>query len=128
MGHRGRTEQRHKISAEFARRLERLGPRDKVRAILLLGNESEETSSLERRSAAGRAATIEVVRETAQRILPDIDPVLRRYHGRRLADTVDGLGSMPIEITPAGISALAALKHIKTILEDQPITSVPIRR
>ena len=68
---------------------------------------------------------INAVRQSAETALPDIDEVLRRFDGKRLSNNVSALGSIPVETTPAGIKALATLDQVKTILEDQPVSSLP---
>jgi hypothetical protein len=82
-----------KISREFSRRLDRLQPRDKVRAIVML-------------------------REAA---LPEIDQILERFDGHRLAEHPNAVGAIPVETTVRGVIALAGADCVKTILEDQNI-------
>ena len=69
-----------------------------------------------------RQKMIESIRNSAQPALTDIDQILKRFHGKRLAGEPDALGCIPIETTAAGISALAESDYIKTILEDQPVS------
>jgi hypothetical protein len=53
--------------------------------------------------------------------MTDIDSILKRHDGRRLARRPNALGSMPVETTAAGIKALASSRWVQAILEDQPI-------
>jgi hypothetical protein len=54
--------------------------------------------------------------------LAEIDRPLTHFGGKRLALGVNALGSVPVESTPDGITALASLDSVKAILEDQPIS------
>jgi hypothetical protein len=69
-----------------------------------------------------RRAAIAATREAAESSLPDIDQILQRFGGKRLASHIDALGCISVEATAAGIAALAGSEHIKAILEDQPIS------
>ena len=111
-----------KLSAEFTTRLDRLDPKEKVRAIVLLVIENGGKTSQGRASRAKRRELIERTGKSAEPALREIDGILERYDGKRLTPSPDALGSIPIESTPAGINALAASRHVKTILEDQPIS------
>jgi hypothetical protein len=116
-----------KISDDFAARLERLGPRRKVRAIVILNLDilsRAEKSTVRRRSHSSRAATMNQIRRAAAQALTDVDEILSRHMGRRLRKTPDALGSIPVETTTAGIAALAASKHVRAILEDQAIALI----
>ena len=117
-----------KISREFSARLARLEPRQKVRAIVLLRTEDARTPMGKRQSPDERKATTERIRQTAETVLPAIDQILDRFGGRRLAEQVNALGSIPVEATSAGIDALAASEHVKAILEDQSISLPEGRR
>ncbi len=46
-------------------------------------------------------------------VLAEVDKILERHNGRRLADEVDALGSVSVETTVAGIPALAASDYVK---------------
>src|SRR2546426_9371482 len=115
------TAQHSKISRECAARLDRYGLKQKVRAIVLLRTKETGTATTQRRSRVNRQATVEAVRQSAEQDLGEIDGILERFDGRRLAD-VNALGSIPVETTARGIAALAASEHVKAILEDQPIS------
>ena len=80
-----------------------------------------------RQIPADRHANIELIRKSAETVLPNIDGILERFDGKRLAN-VDTLGCVPIETTVAGIKALAASDHVKAILEDQPISLLSAAR
>ncbi len=111
-----------KISQEFAARLGRLKSGQKIRAILLLQSHGGLQSAAERvRSRHARQEAITLIRQSSGQALDAIDRILERFGGKRLAD-VNALGSIPVETTLAGISALAASDHVRTILEDQPIS------
>jgi hypothetical protein len=116
-----------KISPEFGARLARLQPQQKVRAIVLLCTDDIRAPVAKRESRIDRKATIERIRQSAETALPVIDQILDRFGGRRLTHQVNALGSIPVETTSAGISALVASEHVKAILEDQPL-SVPEER
>jgi hypothetical protein len=110
-----------KISPEFAARLEHLGARDKVRTIVLVRTAGPEGAASASQSREERKATVKATRVAAEQALDDIDGILARFEGRRLADHPDALGSLPVETTAAGIKALASSRWVKAILEDQPI-------
>jgi hypothetical protein len=113
-----------KISSEFAARLDRLGPRQKVHAILLLRTDVDDLSS-KRQHRDEREATVEAMRKSARQALSEVDDILTRFDGQRLADSPNVLGSIPIETTTAGIKALASSKWVMAILEDQEIYLIP---
>ncbi len=121
--HKKEKAQKNKISPEFVARLDRLGPRQKVRAIVLLHARGAEKSGGQRQSRAQRKAAIEAMHKSAERALGDIDEILTRCGGQRLAESPDALGSIPVETTAAGVNALAASEWVKAILEDQVIHS-----
>jgi hypothetical protein len=109
-----------KISREFSRRLDTLQPQDKVRAIVMLrpegnGGATGRPSRSERQDAAERFS------QAAENALPEIDQILQRYHGRRMAERPSALGAIPVETTAGGVIALARADCVKTILEDQNI-------
>jgi hypothetical protein len=117
---RKKRSQQRKISPEFASRLDRLGPRQRVQAILLLRTDVEDASSRRQRGDE-REATIEATLKSADRALRNVDDILTRFDGQRLADRPDVLGSIPVEATPAGIKALASSEWVSAVLEDQEI-------
>ena len=117
---RKKQSQQRKISPGFASRLARLGPRQRVQAILFLRTDVEDASG-KRQRGDEREATIEATRKSADRALRNVDDILTRFDGQRLADRPDVLGSIPVEVTPAGIKALASSKWVTAVLEDQEI-------
>jgi len=121
MTHRKDDPDKNKISPEFAARLDRLGPQQKVRAIVLLHIQDTGNLSAQRQSRAERQAAVEAMRKSAEQALSDIDDLLERFGGQRLAESPDALGSIPIETTAVGINALAASEWVKAIIEDQTI-------
>jgi hypothetical protein len=110
-----------KISPEFAKRLRRLDPNARVRAIVLLDARNNSESSGRHQSRAEREASIGAVRDSAEKALGDVDKILKRAGGQRLADDPDALGTIPVESTVAGINALADSDWVKAIFEDQSI-------
>jgi len=107
-------------------RLDALDSEGKVRALVMVeaGNGQPARTARRRGDPAGRAAAVAGVKEAAESHLPAIDRILRRYHGRRLSPHVDALGCVPVEVTPAGIEALAGSEHVRAIFEDQAITRI----
>ena len=113
-----------KISPELDRRLRSLRPADRVRALLLLAIPGPGRKAGIRTTTAEREAVAREIADAADRGVPEIDRILRDHGGRRLADRVNALGSLPVETTPAGLRALAASARVKAIFEDQPISTV----
>ena len=58
---------------------------------------------------------------TSAHTMDDIDEILKKHDGRRLARRPDALGSLPVETTAAGIRALARSRWVQAVFEDQPI-------
>lgn len=116
---------KEKISPEFAARLDHFGPRQKVRAVIVVqtGGRAGKTTG-QRRSRVKRQAAIEALRRSAELALPDIDSILERFGGKRLVEDPSALGTLPVETTVDGIKALAASDHVKAVLEDQPVSIV----
>ncbi len=113
---------RPKISPEFATRLMTLEPQQKVRVIVLLQiPETENNKTVTRRTRAERQNTIQSVRNSANQALANITTILQNFEGKTLTEQPDLLGSIPIEITAPGVTALAQSDAVKTIIEDQPI-------
>ena len=110
-----------KISPEFAARLDHLGSREKVRAIVMLRTAAVGRSSRGRPSRAEREARIEAQRQSVEQALDEIDDILTRFDGQRLAHGPDALGSLPVETTVAGIKALTTSEWVTAVLEDQDI-------
>jgi hypothetical protein len=55
----------------------------------------------------------------------DIDRILEHWGGRRLADQVDALGSVPVEATAAATRELAASECVRAIILDQVVSALP---
>ncbi|KOP24518.1 hypothetical protein AMR41_20555 [Hapalosiphon sp. MRB220] len=111
----------NKISREFAARLTHLEPQQKVRVIVLLQVQNPENSTEKRQSRAERQAVIKALRESAEQALTNISAIIQRFDGLQLAEHPDLLGSIPVEITPAGVNALAESDLVKAVIEDQAI-------
>lgn len=113
--------QQSKVSREFAARLEHAKPKQKVRAIVLLQGQRTGSAATQPRSRIVRQDAISIIRQSSEQAIGEIDRILIHFGGKRLAE-VNTLGSIPVETTPAGISALADSQHVRAILEDQPIS------
>ena len=115
-----------KISREFCRRLDRLQPRDRVRAIVMLRADGDGGGGAggRRPSSADRQATAEKISQAAEAALPEIDQILEKYDGRRMAEHPNAIGAIPVETTVGGVIALAGSDCVKTILEDQNIQPI----
>ena len=113
---------RPKISPEFATRLMTLEPQQKIRVIVLLQiPETENNKTLKRQTRTERKNIIQSVRNSANQALANITNILQNFEGKTLTEQPDLLGSIPIEITASGVTALAQSDAVKTIIEDQPI-------
>jgi hypothetical protein len=119
--------QRAKISPQFAARLKRLKPEEKIRAVVMLRPNGSESPFM-RGKGRNRQTLIDTVRQATNTILPDLDEILAPFGGKRLAMSVNALGTIPVETTAAGINALAGSEHVKAILEDQPIALPKLKR
>jgi hypothetical protein len=110
-----------KISSELASRLRRLEPGHQMRIVLFL-----ETPPLPAQTARqtpdARQESVETVKQLTQRALSGIDRILANHDGKRLSKGPNALGSLTVETTAAGVSALARSKWVKSVVEDQPIT------
>ncbi|KJV06822.1 hypothetical protein [Methylocucumis oryzae] len=111
-----------KISAEFERRLAGHEPGSTVQAMLLIGTPFEQTFSSPLGRAAKRKDVQQAISAASVTVLPEIDRVLARFGGRRLADSVDALGALPVETTPEGIRALANAEGVQAIMENQAVS------
>jgi hypothetical protein len=110
----------NKISSQFSARLTAAKPMQKVHAVLLLTPPDGEGPA-RRPTREERQAQVAKIRDSATEALKQIDEILQQFGGRRISDQPTALGTVAIESTAAGISALAASPHVKAILEDQPI-------
>jgi hypothetical protein len=106
-----------KISEPFGARLRRRSADKKVRAILILKTPAGVQGQT-------RQQKVQAIRESATPAIADIDDILNRNGGRRLAKRPNALGHLPVETTVAGLRALAASDHVRAIIEDQPVSLV----
>ncbi len=113
-----------KISSEFAARLHRLSPHEKVRAIVLISAKKQSQFSSKRQSLVERQVAIDTLQKSVEGALTDMTNILSKYDGKLLSKKPDNLGSIPIEVTAAGVKALATSKWVKAIIEDQKIHPV----
>jgi hypothetical protein len=114
-----------KISPEFAKRLGRLKPGDKLRAVVLLrSSETKGKASGVRPTREDRQAALSNARSSASVALQEIDEVLERFDGRRLSDQPSALVTVAVETTASGISALVASDRVKAIMDGQPLALV----
>jgi hypothetical protein len=111
-----------KISTEFARRLARLAPDAMARAIVLLDTGPAPAAAAGRPSKAERKAIAEAIQTAAAPALAEVDRLLERSGGRRLAPGPDLFGSIPVEAPASALLALAGSEHVRAILEDQPLS------
>ena len=111
-----------KVSAEFSDRLNSLPPNRKLHAVVLVNTDASGEKTSQRQSRAERRVKLDELREAARSVLKKVDAVLEECGGRRLDKDVTALGTVAVEATPAGIEALARLKNVKTVFEDQPVS------
>jgi hypothetical protein len=125
MARRDREPPKPKISPEFARRLARLAPDAMARAIVLLDTGPTPAAAPGRPSKAARKAIVEAIQTAAAPALAEVDRLLERSGGRRLAPGPDLFGSVPVEAPAAALLALAGSRHVRALLEDQPLSMMP---
>jgi hypothetical protein len=111
----------NKLSPEFATRLTQLEPQQRVRVIILLQLKEAENLIGKRQSHPERKAAMQAIRDSAEKALGDIDSIIKNFDGQPLVEHPDLLGSIPIEITAAGVNALAKSDAVKAVIEDQAI-------
>jgi len=109
-----------KISPMFAERLAHLAPGERIQAIVLLETPSTCVDG-RRRSSEQRKVQLDAVLRAATHALDEIDEILKYHDGQRISLGADALGSVVVETTVEGISALAASDKVRAILEDQPL-------
>lgn len=110
-----------KISSDFAVRLHQRRPDALVPVIVVLSSPRPNGTLSRGDLKARRQELIREAQAFGNQILGDIDAILTRHGGRRLAEGVNAIGTIAIEATPEGIRALAELDRVKAILENQPI-------
>jgi hypothetical protein len=108
-----------KVSPGLASHLSHLEPGEKVRVIVMLRTQGAAKGGQRRSGSAEREAAVKAMKESARNALSEVDRILERFHGRRLADGPDALGAVPVEATAAGVRALARSRSVKAIMEDQ---------
>jgi hypothetical protein len=113
-----------KISPGFAARLEQLGPEDEVRAIVMLRTGAAKAALKTRPTEKARRAALKGTRDAVTVVLPVIDRILKRHHGKRLTSEIDALGAVPVITTPTGINALTGSEHVQAIIEDQALSQI----
>lgn len=112
----GESATERKVSDVFEARLRGLRGNAKVRAIVMLRRDRPAGSRTHERSDQVR-----IVKESARAALHEVDAILARFHGRRLAEEPNALGYIPVETTSSGIRALARSESVRGIIEDQPV-------
>ncbi len=117
-----------KISAEFAKRLADRRDDDMVRVIVVFDTARKRSTGERRPLSQERSASIAVIRNAAEKALPAVDMILKKCGGRRLADQVNSLGTLPIETTRFGVNELVKAPFVRALLEDQPVTLLNERR
>ncbi len=111
---------RSKISAGLAARLEQMRPKDNLRVIVMLSIPAPGKGG-RRTSSEDRDAAVQAVKESAGNAFSEVDDILERFGGRRLADSPDAFGAVPVKATAPAIYALARSRKVKAILEDQSV-------
>ncbi len=111
----------YKISPTFSARLARLGPREKIRALVLPAQPplSDRDENLSR--AACREDAAASVAAQSDAVYTAIDSRLDADGGRRLSQNPNRLGFVLVEATAMALHRLAALECVSAILEDQPL-------
>ncbi|WP_017315273.1 hypothetical protein [Mastigocladopsis repens] len=115
------TIRKNKISSEFACRLSHLAPQQKISVIVFLKLENLDQSICSRQSRAERKAAMEGIRNSAKQALGYIHKIIQDFGGIQLAESPDALGSIPVEISAAGVEALAESDVVKAVVEEQEI-------
>lgn len=114
---------RAKISREFAGRLRGLRPGDQVRVVLFLEVPALPPQTA-RQDDPTRRMAVAGVKRTARKALREVDRILEQHGGVRLAASPNALGTLAVETTAEGVSALASSRWIRAIVEDQPVSPV----
>jgi hypothetical protein len=126
----GRAERLHacsrsgKISDEFADRLAALAEDQTVRAVVMPAPYLVSNGSGTRVHGAERQAILREARTRAEETFSEVDAVLAQSGGQRLTERGNALGFIVIETTVDGITAIADLGWVGTVLEDQAIRPV----
>jgi len=94
------------------------------RVIVMLKTKTADAPPKGHQTPTQRQAAIDAVVQSAQRALPAVDAVLRRFGGRRISKKPDALGTIVVETTPEGMEALKALESVDGVVEDRPVTLI----
>ena len=113
-----------KVSHAMSAHLAGSNPAQKVHAIVVLRTSDPVKSRGARQTPEERQTAISAVRDSAASAIQRIDGILSRFGGRRLSERPSALGTIAVEITPIGISALSESDDVRAILEDQPLSPV----
>ena len=111
-----------KVSKEFRSRLSKLAPEEKILALVLLDTTNSDLEKGKRQTRAERRQRIEEIQTAAEEAVPEIDKVLSRYDGKRLAAKANAMGCIPIQASQAAVMAVAGLDRVKSIIENQVIS------
>ncbi|MFO7090601.1 DNA primase [Arthrospira platensis PCC 7345] len=110
-----------KISPEFAARLAGLKSQEKIRVLVFLQVPPSNHQRSPRLSPEQRKAEMVATQKAAESSLNQIKPILNQYNGKLLAPSPSLLGTIPVEITVAGVYVLSQSNAVKSIIEDQDI-------
>ncbi len=111
----------NKISSEFANRLSHLQPQQKVRVVVMLQLGNAVKNCGNRQSPDERKAAMKAMRNSGKQALDYIRKIIQDFGGKQLAESPNVLGTIPIEISAAGVNALAESDVVKAVMEDQQI-------
>jgi hypothetical protein len=111
-----------KISAELARRLVQLSPDSMGRAVVLLDTGQSPAAAPGRPSKAARKEIAKAIQIAAGVALAEVDRLLGRSGGRRLASGPDVFGAIAVEAPASALLDLAGSKYVRALLEDQPVS------
>lgn len=111
-----------KISEPFRSRLSRLGPQERIQAIVLIRPPRQGKGAGRRQSREERQAKVAAIQTAAASALEELDRILGQHDGKRLAESPNALGCIPIEATRQGVLAVAESELVEAVLEDQPIS------
>ncbi|MEB3887186.1 DNA primase [Lyngbya sp. CCY1209] len=110
-----------KISPEFAARLANLNSRDRIRVLVFLRVPKGDRDRQERLTPEERKDRIEAVKAAAEASLDRIRPIVERHGGQILDENPSLLGTIPVEITVAGVYEICKSDAVEAIVEDQGI-------
>jgi hypothetical protein len=111
-----------KISSEFAHRLSELEPHQVVRVLVLLDFKNNTERLCDSQKFPDKnISVVEHISNLEKQALDHIRKIIQDNDGKQLAEHFSLLGSIPIEITAAGVYELATLDAVKAVIEDQQI-------